>query len=81
MLLCRLLCRRIFGMDVLTMSGTVTGNMTPPRTVRRDGLLPHARAIQRHLTVYPFALLSISIMLRLFHFFSSPVHYQIFLTF
>lgn len=30
MLLCRLLCRRIFGMDVLTMSGTVTGNMTPP---------------------------------------------------
>lgn len=30
MLLCRLLCRRIFGMDVLTMPGTITGSMTPP---------------------------------------------------
>ena len=74
MLVCWLLCRRVFGIDVLTMLGTVTGSMTStPGLAAATAFSPHKIVVQSYVTVYPLALLSMIIMIKLFHFFSSSV--------
>lgn len=74
MLVCRLLCRRVFHIDFLTMLGTVTGSMTStPGLAAASSVSSHRAVVQAYAAVYPLALLCMIIMIKIMHLVVAPI--------
>lgn len=74
MLICWWLSRRLFGIEFLTMLGTITGSMTStPGLAAATSVSQHRSIIQGYATVYPIALLSMILMIKLLYLFVVPV--------
>ncbi len=73
MLVCWLLCRRVFRIDFLTMLGAVTGSMTStPGLAAATSVSAHKCVVQGYATVYPLALLCMIVMIKLLHILIGP---------
>lgn len=74
MIVCRLLCRRVFHIDFLTMIGVVAGSMTStPGLAAAASVSSHRVVVQGYATVYPLALLCMIVMIKIMHLFLAPL--------
>ena len=74
MLVCRMLCRRVFHIDFLTMLGIVTGSMTStPGLAAASSVSPHRAVVQAYAAVYPLALLCMIFMIKIMHIVIAPL--------